>query len=96
MTDQATVYRAAKVLIDQHGQDAPIFAAMRADEHLANGEMDDYRLWGRICAAEACRRPVVDIQWTREAFGCLESGISPYHVSSIACIRGYEQRGQHA
>jgi hypothetical protein len=29
ITDQPTIYRAAKVLIDQHGNEAPIFAAMR-------------------------------------------------------------------
>jgi hypothetical protein len=51
MSDQATIYRTTKVLIDQHGDAAPIFAAVRADEHLTNGEMDDYRLWARISAA---------------------------------------------
>ena len=32
MPDEIDIYRSAKLLIDQHGEDAPIFAAMRVDE----------------------------------------------------------------
>ena len=39
-TSDLDIYRAAKVLIDRHGQDAPIRAAMRADEPLAAGDLD--------------------------------------------------------
>ena len=33
-------YRSAKVLLDQHGEDAAIFAAMRADAFLERGDID--------------------------------------------------------
>jgi len=45
------IYRTAKLLVDQHGQDAPIHAAMRADELLAAGDMDGARAWKRIIGA---------------------------------------------
>ncbi len=32
MVDDLDIYRAANELIDQHGDEAPIHAAMRADE----------------------------------------------------------------
>jgi len=34
------IYRAAKLLIDQHGQEAPIRAAERADELLEAGDTE--------------------------------------------------------
>ena len=34
MTPDLDIYRAAKLLVDQHGADAPIEAAMRVDELL--------------------------------------------------------------
>ena len=34
MTSDLDIYRAANVLIHKHGEDAPIHAAMRADEML--------------------------------------------------------------
>ena len=33
------IYRTAKLLVDRHGPDAPIHAAMWADELLAAGDM---------------------------------------------------------
>ncbi len=38
-------------LIDQHGEDAAIEAAMRADKLLAAGDMDGKRVWVRIMKA---------------------------------------------
>jgi len=39
MTSRMDIWRAAKLLVDQHGADAPIRAAQRADEMLAMGDM---------------------------------------------------------
>ncbi len=40
MTSDLDVYRAANELIEQHGEDAPIHAALRADELMETGDMD--------------------------------------------------------
>jgi hypothetical protein len=45
------LYRAAKLLIDQHGQEAPIRAAQRADELLAAGDIEGAAIWRSILAA---------------------------------------------
>ena len=34
------IYRSAQVLVKQHGEDAPILAAMRADELLEMGDVE--------------------------------------------------------
>jgi hypothetical protein len=39
------VYRTAKLLIDQHGDDAAIEAAMKADRCLDTGDMDGVTVW---------------------------------------------------
>ncbi len=51
------IYRSAQVLVKQHGQDAPIHAAMRADAMLEKGDMDGDAVWKRILrAVEELRR----------------------------------------
>jgi hypothetical protein len=45
------IYRAANELIKQHGDEAPIHAAMRADELLEAGDMDGKAVWVRIMNA---------------------------------------------
>ena len=45
------IWRSAKLLVDQHGADAPIRAAQRADELLAAGDIEGRALWLRILAA---------------------------------------------
>ncbi len=42
MIPDLDIYRSAQVLVKQHGQDAPIQAAMRADAILDKGELDGY------------------------------------------------------
>ena len=51
MTPDLDIYRAANVLVKQHGQDAPIHAAMRADAMLDKGDLDGYAVWKRILKA---------------------------------------------
>ena len=51
------IFRAAKVLIDQHGNDAPTQAAQRADKLLDKGDVDGSVVWLRILEAiEELRR----------------------------------------
>jgi len=45
------IYRTANVLIREHGADAPIHAAMRADELLEAGDLDGLAVWKRILRA---------------------------------------------
>ncbi len=51
MTPDLDIYRSANVLVKQHGQDAPIPAAMRADALLDKGDLDGYAVWKRILRA---------------------------------------------
>ena len=51
MPDEIDVYRSAKLLIDQHGKDAPIFAAMQADKCLEAGDLDGKAVWMRVIRA---------------------------------------------
>ena len=51
MTSDLDIYRAANVLIQKHGEDAPIHAAMRADEMLEAGGMDGKTAW--VCILKA-------------------------------------------
>ncbi len=48
MIDDPDIFRAATLLIDQHGIDAPIRAAQRADKLLDDGDMDGAAVWRRI------------------------------------------------
>ena len=45
------IYRAANLLVKQHGEDAPIHATMRADAVLDAGDLDGDRVWRRILRA---------------------------------------------
>jgi len=49
--DDPDIFRAAKMLIDQRGADAPIRAAQRADELLEEGDVDGVAVWRRILEA---------------------------------------------
>ncbi len=53
MTSDIDIYRSANELIEQHGEDAPIEAAMRADEFMEAGDMDGRAIWLRIVKAIA-------------------------------------------
>ena len=51
MIPELDIYRSAQVLVKQHGEDAPIHAAMRADAMLEAGDLDGYAVWKRIVKA---------------------------------------------
>jgi hypothetical protein len=51
MITELDIYRSARVLIDQHGEDAPIWAAQKADAMLESGNLDGKRLWLKILKA---------------------------------------------
>ena len=59
MTTDLDLYRSARLLIDQHGEDAARDAAMRADALLEAGDMEGRRVWLRI------REAIKDLQRTR-------------------------------
>ncbi len=59
MTSDLDIYRATSVIMKQHGEDAPIHAAMRADAMLEKGDLDGYAVWKRVLrAAEALQGTV--------------------------------------
>ncbi len=45
------IWRAARALIIQHGQDAPTRAARLADEMKSAGDTDGFRAWIRVMQA---------------------------------------------
>ncbi len=45
------IWRSANILVKQHGLDAPIHAAMRADAMLDKGDLGGYAAWKRILRA---------------------------------------------
>ncbi len=51
MTSDLDIYRSARLLVKQHGEDAPIEAAMRADAMLEAGDLDGLAVWKRILKA---------------------------------------------
>ena len=51
MVSDLDIYRSAKLLIDQHGEDAGLEAAMRADDMLEKGAMAGAATWRRIVKA---------------------------------------------
>ncbi len=51
MTLDLDIYRSASILVKQYGEDAPIHAAMRADELLDKDDLDGYAAWRRILRA---------------------------------------------
>ncbi len=51
MVSEIDIYRSAKLLVDQHGEDAGLEAAMRADAMLEKGAIAGKRVWVRIMKA---------------------------------------------
>ena len=51
MTSDLDVYRAAHLLVERYGDDAPVEADMRADELTEAGDMEGVAVWKRIVKA---------------------------------------------
>ncbi len=51
MIPDLDIYRAAAVLVKQHGPDAPIHAAMRADAMPEAGDSNGCAVWKRVLRA---------------------------------------------
>ncbi len=51
MISDLDVYRSAKLLVDRHGDEASIHAAMRVDAMLDKGDMEGRAVWLRILQA---------------------------------------------
>ena len=51
MITDLDIYRSANVLIHEHGEDAALEAAQRADAMLERGDMEGCAVWKRIVAA---------------------------------------------
>ncbi len=51
MTIDLDIYRSAKLLVKQHGREAPSHAALNADDMLDNGDLDGQAVWLRIVKA---------------------------------------------
>ncbi len=51
MTYDLDIYRSAKLLIDQHGEDAAIHAAMQADACSEKGDLEGKAVWLRVIKA---------------------------------------------
>ncbi len=51
MIPDLDIYRSANVLVKHHGENAPIYAAMRADAMLEKGDLDGYAVWKRVLRA---------------------------------------------
>jgi len=56
MTSGLDIWQAANMLIRQHGSDAELEAAKRADLMLERGDLDGQAVWKRI------RRAIVELQ----------------------------------
>ncbi len=51
MTPDLDIYRSANVLIREHGEDAALEAAKRADAMLEKGNLEGQTVWKRIVRA---------------------------------------------
>ncbi len=51
ITKEIDIYRAAKLYIDQHGDQAALQAAMRSDELFDTGDLDGAATWRMIIKA---------------------------------------------
>ena len=51
MTSDLDIFRSAQVLIREHGEDASLKAAQRAEAMLERGDVDGRAVWKRIAVA---------------------------------------------
>jgi len=56
-TDDADIWRAAQLMLDQYGDDAPLQGAQRADQLIEDGDAQGGAVWRQILGAiEELRR----------------------------------------
>jgi hypothetical protein len=51
LTDPIDIYRAAKLVIDRHGDDAALYAAARTAVLAGEGDVEGAEVWRQITAA---------------------------------------------
>lgn len=51
VTSKIDIYRSAKLMVDQHGNEATIHAAMQADRCLERNDFDGKATWMRVIEA---------------------------------------------
>ncbi len=51
LTSDLDIHRSAKLLIDQHGEDSAIFAAMQADTCSEKGDLEGKTVWLKVIRA---------------------------------------------
>ena len=51
MIPDLDIFRSAQALVKQHGADASVHAALRADAILEAGDLEGYAVWKRILRA---------------------------------------------
>ena len=51
MTDILDIYRAAKLVVDRHGEDAPLYAAARTAALAGAGDVEGAARWRQITTA---------------------------------------------
>ena len=51
MNPDPNIYRSANVLVKQHGEDAPLEAAMRVDAMLERGYIVGFAVWKQVLKA---------------------------------------------
>jgi hypothetical protein len=94
MIPNIDIYRAAKLMIDQHGEEAPIRVAERADELLESGDIDGAgiwrRLWGRL---RSCSSGLSPDKWSIEDLATLPWAGVPKQKASVLTRRDTRQRG---
>jgi hypothetical protein len=49
MISDPDIWRAAQLIVNRHGADAPIVAAQRADELFNEGDLDGAAVWSASC-----------------------------------------------
>jgi len=49
--EEIDIWRTAKILMDAHGEDASLAAAMRSDWCLEDGNLDGVAVWKRVMRA---------------------------------------------
>jgi len=77
MTDDLDLYRAAKLLIDQHGADAGLRAAERANKLLEDGDMTELRQLGGNLARAAGPPAGLRPRYPEPVVGVTQAGLVP-------------------